>query len=142
MTKTIEELAMCTEKVAKAYGLAQSSDLQLTYDKLRVQLQDWAKVKKKETKCIYSMLPKHFRYSQLESRSYNELFSNRINLKERLEKMQSNLMAKKEKLFKDQAFAKWGVKEGDMSYLKSISNNKEQSFRVMLYKETGEVADL
>jgi hypothetical protein len=34
------------------------------------------------------------------------------------------------------------VKEGDMAYLKSLANNKEQAFRVMLYKETAEVEEM
>jgi hypothetical protein len=50
------------------------------------------------------MFPKHFRYNQLEHKSYVELFSNRGMMKEKSEKNDSALLAKKEKLFKDKSY--------------------------------------
>jgi len=55
------------------------------------------------------MLPKHFRYSSLESKSYTELFGFRQTLKDKLEKSELALVQKKERLFREQNFTKWGV---------------------------------
>jgi len=35
VAKTVEDLSICSGKIAKAYSIAQSSDLQMIYDKTR-----------------------------------------------------------------------------------------------------------
>ena len=77
MRKTIEQMSKCSEHISKAYASIASPDLTDVYSKLSSHLATWSKNVGKESKVLYNAFPKQFRYDQLESQSFTELFNNR-----------------------------------------------------------------
>ena len=139
--KTIKQMAEVSGNISKTYQIAQTPDLELIYEKLKVQLDEWQKIVTKESKVLYSMFPKYFRYNQLESRSYQELFSNRIQTKAKADKSLKALNDKKEKLFQMKDYTKWGIRD-DAKNIAALANDKDAAFARMLPKETEEIQNL
>ena len=87
-------------------------------------------------------LGSHMKYHLLEHESFREILKVREEQKVAFIKHEKSLLDKKERLFKNRDFAKWGYL-GAITDLEKLSDkftsNKEAAFTYMLQKETREL---
>lgn len=82
------------------------------------------------------------KYHLLEHEPFREILKNRDELKTAFIKHEKSLLDKKERLFKNRDFPKWGYTGAitDLDKLsEKFSNNKDAAFTYMLQKETREL---
>lgn len=94
-----------------------------------------AKSYRDSQKVISHDFEEFFKFYKSELTSFNELNKKCEEINKDCVTFKSNLLAKKEKLFKEGVVSKWGVKDPGKETL-DISCNKDKSFKVMLHEET------